>query len=85
MTLKYSFKLIFLQFIFKFMISTAPQASNGVNGREKCLNLFFRCEKKLQGKRGPVVWQLTCPAGDNLGVSSNLGLATSFTLYIFWF
>ena len=35
MALKYSFRLIFLQFIFEGMINTAPQASNSVNGREK--------------------------------------------------
>ena len=35
MALKYSFKLFFLKCIFEFMINTAPQGSNGVNGREK--------------------------------------------------
>ena len=35
MVLKYSFKLFFLKCIFEFMIITAPQRSNSVNGREK--------------------------------------------------
>ena len=35
MALKYSFKLFFLKCIFEFKINTAPQGSNGVNGREK--------------------------------------------------
>ena len=34
MALKYSFKL-FLRCIFKFMINTAPQGSNSVNGRDR--------------------------------------------------
>ena len=38
MALKYSLKLIFLKCIFEFMINTAPQASNSVYAREKCLN-----------------------------------------------
>ena len=35
MVLKYSFKLFFLKCIFEFMINTAPQGSNSVNGKEK--------------------------------------------------
>ena len=35
MVLKYSFKLFFLKCILEFMIITAPQGSNRVNGREK--------------------------------------------------
>jgi len=39
MVLKYSFKPFFLKCIFEFMINTAPQGSNSVNGREK----YFNC------------------------------------------
>ena len=35
MVLKYSFKLFFLKCILEFIIITAPQGSNSVNGREK--------------------------------------------------
>ena len=35
MALKYLFKLFFLTCIFEFMINTAPQGSNSVNGRKK--------------------------------------------------
>ena len=35
MVLKDSFELFFLKCIFEFMINTAPQGSNSVNGREK--------------------------------------------------
>lgn len=36
MALKYAnLKLIFLERIFEFIINTAPQGSNSVNGREK--------------------------------------------------
>ena len=45
MALKYSFKLIVLQFIIEFMINTALQASNSVNGREKLSLLIFRFYK----------------------------------------
>ena len=39
MVLKYSFKLFFLKCIFEFMINTAPQGSNSVNGRENTSRL----------------------------------------------
>ena len=35
MALKYSFKLFFLKSIFEFIMNTAPQGSNSVNGGEK--------------------------------------------------
>ena len=35
MALKCSFKLFFLKCVFEFMINTAPQGSNSVNGRVK--------------------------------------------------
>ena len=38
MVLKYSFKLFFLKCIFEFIINTAPEGSNTVNGRGKYFN-----------------------------------------------
>ena len=50
MALKYSFKLIFLKCLFDFMINTSPQASNSVNGREKCLLLALNSLIPYLGK-----------------------------------
>ena len=46
---------IFLKCIFEFMINTAPQGSNSVNGREKYFNNINFDEWSVQWSHGPVV------------------------------
>ena len=47
----------FLKFIFEFMINTAPQASNSMNGRKKCFMSVNFLLFIVQGKHCPVVWE----------------------------
>ena len=53
--LKYSFKLFFLTRIFEFMINTAPQGQNSVNGREKYVKAITFKLPTVQWSHGPVV------------------------------
>ena len=53
MALKYSFKLFFLTFTFEFIINTAPQGSNSVNGREKYFNTINLVVAWASGMRPP--------------------------------
>jgi len=55
--LKYSFKLFFLTRIFEFMINTASQGQNGVNGREKYVKAITFKLPTVQWSHGPVVWE----------------------------
>ena len=64
--MKYSFQLIFLKCIFEFTINTAPQASNGVYGRENCLKCNNFTTSFIQCQRGPVVWEMHSSAGGRL-------------------
>ena len=65
MALKYSFKLFFLNCFFEFMIKTAPQGSNSVNGREKYFKIIIKV-RIAQWSHGPGSW----------GAGSNPGGAT---------
>ena len=56
MALQYSFKQVFLKFIFECVINTAPQASNSVYGRGKCLKCKNFTESIFQWQRGQVIW-----------------------------
>ena len=82
MTLKYSFKLIFVKCIFEFNINTAPQVSNRVYGREKYLNCNYRIN--FQCQRGQVVWELYSRAGGSESVSSNL-CVNNFFFFVHFF
>ena len=64
--MKYSFQLIFLKRIFDFTINTAPQASNGVYGRENCLKCDNFTTSFIQCQRGPMVWEMHSRSGDRL-------------------
>ena len=71
--LKYSFQLIFLKSIFEFTINTAPQASNGVYGRETAWSVIILLRRHLFSamQRGPVVWGMLSRAGGWLLCSFN--------------
>ena len=63
MALKYSFKLFFLNCFFEFMIKTAPQGSNSVNGREKYFKIIIKV-RIGQWSHGPGSWgAVQIPAG----------------------
>ena len=64
--MKYSFQLIFLESIFEFTINRAPQASNGVYGRENCLKCNNFTKSFIQCQPGPVVWEMHSRAGGRL-------------------
>ena len=55
MALKCLFKLFLIKCIFEFMINTAPQGSNSVNGREKYFKTITFIWNIVQGSHGPVV------------------------------
>ena len=55
MALKYSFKLIFLKFIFESVINTPLQASNSVYGKENCSKCNNFTGSIIQWQRGLVV------------------------------
>ena len=73
---------IFLKCIFEFMINTAPQGSNSVNGREKYFNTINFDELSVQWSHGPVVRGRTLPL-DEVGVQlgSNPGVSTSIFFF----
>ena len=77
MVLKYSFKPFFLQCIFEFMINTASQGSNSVNGREKYFNCINVKKQTVQWSHGPVVRGITFCTGVSWGAGSNPGRSTS--------
>ena len=56
MASKYSFKLIFLKFIFECLKNTAPHASSNVYVREKCLKCNNFAGSIIQRQCGPVIW-----------------------------
>ena len=84
--LKYSFELFFLNCIFEFMINTAPQGSNSVNGREKYFNTINFDELSVQWSHGPVVRGRTFSL-EEVGVQlgSNRGLSTSIFFFFLTF
>ena len=61
MDLKYSFKLFFLKCIFEFMINTAQQGSNSVNGREKYFKTIILSSQLCSSKSLPGSWWRSCP------------------------
>ena len=74
---------IFLKCIFEFMINTAPQGSNSVNGREKYFNTINFDELSAQWSHGPVVRFRTFlleEVGVQLG--SNPGVSTSIFFFL---
>ena len=73
MALKYSFKLFFLNCFFEFMIKTAPQGSNSVNGREKYFKIIIKV-RIAQWSHGPGSW----------GAGSNPGGATCIFFRFFF-
>ena len=82
--MKYALKLIFLKCIFKFMINTAPTASNRVYSREK---LFWYGKIKFQtmaGRCGAVVKELLARA-DKPGSTPGYDVFCFFATFFFFF
>ena len=77
---------IFLKCIFEFMINTAPQGSNSVNGREKYFNNINFDELSAQWSHGPVVRGHTLSLDEvGLQLGSSPGVSTSifFSFIVF--
>ena len=51
-----SLPLVFLRCTFEFILNTAPQGSNSVNGREKQFNAIYFKFQTVQRTHGAVVW-----------------------------
>ena len=86
MVLKYSFEVFFLKCIFEFMINTAPEGSNSVNGREKYFNTINFDELSAQWSHGPVVRGRTLSLGEvGVQLGSKPGVPTSmfFSFIVF--
>ena len=84
MVLKNSFTLFFFNCIFEFLINTAAQGSNSVNGRENHFNTINFKNQILLWSHSQVVRNLSFWAGRSWGAGSNPGGATSsFWLLLF--
>ena len=84
MALKCSFKLFFLKWVFEFMINTAPQGSNSVNGRVKYFKAINFKDLKLCSGHMAHWYEVSLFALEEVGVQVQIPM-NFFSFFFFSF
>ena len=85
MALKCSFKLFFLKCVFEFMINTAPQGSNSVNGRVKYFKAINFKDLKLCSGHMAHWYEVSLFALEEVGVQVQIPMGLPAIFFRFFF